>query len=149
MFAVIGCAGTVGLWGLVCWMRDRYGREILAATKTMKNQKSTIDAMSESHRIDREQILALKHSNAERDETINGMIAKTVQMLIENRESVVHIARLRDSVKKQRCELIEAKRLAREIFAVINPSSLDETPPELATEPKQPDDQPQKPTCDN
>jgi uncharacterized coiled-coil protein SlyX len=137
-------------------MRDQYGREMRAATETMQNQKSTIGEMSEtikamsgSHNMTRWQIGNLESIVAERDKTIDGMIEKIAEMEIDKKTSDVRIACLLESLKKERYELINAKRLAREIFAVISPSSSIETPSEIATEPKQPDDQPQKPTCDN
>ena len=132
--AVIGCVGTVVLWGLLCWVCREYKREILAATQTIKNQKSTIDAMDQARVIFYEKLLATESSVAERDQTIDGMIAKIKEMQIEKNESAVRIACQRDSLKKQRCELIEAKRLARQMFTAISQSSLVEAPAELATE---------------
>ena len=133
--AVIGCVGTVVLWGLLCWVCREYKREILAATQTIKNQKSTIDAMDQARVIFYEKLLATESSVAERDQTIDGMIKKTVEMLKEKNESAVRIACLRDSLKKERCELTEAKRLARAIFTAISPLNSVETPSDLATEP--------------
>ena len=130
--AVLGCAGTVVLWGVLCWVCREYKREILAATQTMKNQKSAIDVMWKTDSMNREKIVSLESSVTERDETIDGLISKTDEMQIEKKESAVRIAGLRDLLKKQRWELIEAKRLAREIFAAISPSSSVETPSGLA-----------------
>jgi septal ring factor EnvC (AmiA/AmiB activator) len=156
VLAVIACLVAVVLCGVIVWLRREYESEMRAATKTMLDQKSTIETMSAtiktmsgSHNMTRYQIEGLESSVAERDETIDGMIAKTEEMLTEKKQSAVRIACLRELIKKERYELIQAKRLAREIFAAISPSSLVEAPPELATEPKQPDEQSQKPTCDN
>ena len=132
--AVLGCAGTVVLWGVLCWVCREYKREILAATQTMKNQKSAIDVMWKTDSMNREKIVSLESSVTERDETIDGLISKTDEMQIEKKESAVRIAGLRDSLKKERCELINAKRLAREIFAAISPESCSEPVSALPSE---------------
>jgi len=131
VFAVIGCAGTVGLWGLICWMRDRYGREILAAIETMKNQKSTIDAMGQGREMDRNIILAIKASVTERDETIDGLIAK-----IEGLEKSYH-AKGRELDARNR-ELFAMRNKAKEILAIS-----------FVFDPASHADQPEKPLCDN
>ena len=152
VLGLLGFAGTVVLTWLLCWVYRECAREMRAATETMQNQKSTIGAMhatikamSESQNITRCQIESLESSAAEREQTIDGMIAKIEEMQIEKNESAVRIACQRDSLKKQRCELIEAKRLARQMFTAISQSSLVEAPAELATE----QNQPQNPLCDN
>jgi hypothetical protein len=139
--AVIACLVAAVLYGVIVWLRREYDSEMRAATKTMLDQTSTIEkmfatikTMSESLNITRCQIENLESSVAERDETIGRMIAKTDEMLTEKQESAVRIAGLLDSLEKDRYELIKAKRLAREILAGIKP--------------KQPENQPQKPSCD-
>jgi len=147
--AVFGCTAAVGLLGMITWLGREFNRDMRAATQTMKNQKSTIDVMWKADSMNREKLQAIESIVAERDETIDGMSAKIAEMLIEKKESDVRIACLLDSIKKERWELIEAKRLAREICAVISPSSLVEIPSQSTFQPKRPEDQSQKPTCDN
>jgi hypothetical protein len=125
--AVLGCAGTVGLWGVLCWMRDRYGREILAATETIQNQKSTIDAMGQARGMDRNIALAIN----ERDETINGLIAR-----IEGLEKSYQ-SRCRE-LDARNCELLAMRNKAREIVSTS-----------FASNSASDSDQPQKPLCDN
>jgi len=131
VLAVIGCAGTVALWGLLCWMRDRYGREILKATETIKNQKSTIDVMSESRGMDRETIQAMEASVDERDETIDGLIAKIEGLQESYRVKCEELAALN-------WDLIQMRNKAKEIVSTA-----------IAHDPTTDSDQPQKPLCDN
>jgi hypothetical protein len=150
--AVFGCTAAVSLLGLLFWVRREYGLETAARIRMIRitrDQQSMIDVMSDAHDVNREKIENLESSVAERDETIARMIANAGEMLIEKKESAVRIACLLESLKKERCELIEAKRLAMEICAVISPSSLVEIPSQSTFQPKRPEDQSQKPTCDN
>jgi hypothetical protein len=112
-------------------MRDRYGREILAATETIQNQKSTIDAMIESHRMDQEKIQAIKASVAERDGMIGGLISR-IECLEKSYQ-----ARCRELDARNR-ELLAMRNKAKEILATS-----------FASDPASDSDQPQKPLCDN
>jgi hypothetical protein len=129
--AVLGCAGTVVLWGLIFWMRDRYGREILAAIQTIQNQKLTIDAMSEYGGTDREKIRAIKADVAERDETIDGLIAQLEGAKESYRVKCAELA-------ARNMDLIEMRNKAREIVSTA-----------FAHDPTTDSDQPEKPLCDN
>jgi len=131
VLAVFGCAGTGALWGLLCWMRDRYGREIRKATETINNQKSIIDVMSEARGMDREKIQAMEASVAERGETIDGLIAK-----IEGLEESYRV-KCRE-IAARNLDLIEMRNKAREIVSAA-----------FAHDPTTDSDQPQKPLCDN
>jgi len=131
VLAVIGCAGTVALWGLLCWIRDRYGRRFLAANETIEDQKSTINVMDKSHRMDREKFQAIEASVAERDETIDGLIAK-IEVLKKSYQ-----ARCQD-IDARNCELLAMRSKAKEIFATS-----------FASDPASHSGQPQKPLCDN
>jgi hypothetical protein len=112
-------------------MRDRYGREILAATETMKNQKSTIDAMGASREMDRNIILAIKASVDERDKTIDGLIAQ-IEGAKESYES-----KCRELDARNRA-LLAMRNKAKEILATS-----------LVSDPANDSYQPQKPLCDN
>ena len=112
-------------------MCDAYRREMLAATQTMKNQKSTIDMMEKCYRIDREKLQESQAGVAERDETIDGLIAK-----IEGLEKAYQ-ARCRE-LDARNCELLAMRNKAKEIIATS-----------FESDPASHSDQPQKPLCDN
>jgi hypothetical protein len=112
-------------------MRDRYAREILAATETMKNQKSTIDAMSETHRIDREKLQKSEASVSERDGIIGGLITR-IECLQKLYQS------MRWELDARNRELLEMRNKVKEIIA----TSFESNPASHS-------DQPQKPMCDN
>jgi len=131
VLAVIGCAGTVALWGLICWMRDVYRREMLTATETIGNQKSTIDVMGEARGMDREKIQEMEAGVAERDETIDGLIAK-IEVLDKS-----YRVKCRELDAKN-CELLAMRNKAKEILATS-----------FASDPASHSGQPQKPLCDN
>ena len=131
VLAVIACLVAVVLWGLICVMRIAYRREMLAATQTMKNQKSTIDVMWTAGSMNREKLEAIESSVAERDETIDGLIAK-----IEGLEKSYQ-ATCRE-LDARNCELLAMRNKAKEIFATS-----------FAFNSASDSDQPQKPLCDN
>jgi len=112
-------------------MRDRYGRELLAATETIKNQKSTIDVMDKSHRMDREKIQAMESSVTERDETIDGLIVR-----IEGLDKSYR-ANVRELDSRNR-ELAQIRNMAKNIFWA---DEVSQDPFGF--------DQPQKTVCDN
>ena len=130
VLAVLGCAGTVALCGLLYWICDRYGRRFLAANETIKNQKLTIDVMDKSHRMNREKIQAIESSVAERDETIDGLIAK-----IEGLDKSYRV-KCRE-LDARNCELLAMRNKATEILATSFSSNSESDA-----------DQPKKTTCD-
>ena len=153
VLGVLGVAGTVVLMLLLCWGYRECAREMHAATKTTRDQKSIIEIMSKSHNITRCQIENLESSVTERDETIKGLIVQIEGMRSEKTDSAVRIKSLLESLQKERSKLINAKQLAREIFmaeddpqtkVLVQSKTLDSR-----FDPKPPEDQPQKPTCDN
>jgi hypothetical protein len=97
----------------------------------MKNQKSTIDMMEKCYRIDREKLQESQAGVAERDETIDGLIAK-----IEGLEKAYQ-ARCRE-LDARNCELLAMRNKAKEIIATS-----------FESDPASHSDQPQKPLCDN
>jgi len=129
--AVLGCAGTGVLWGLLCWMRDRYGREILKATETIKNQDLAIDAMSEARGMDREKIQAMEASVAERDETIDRLVVQLERLEESYRVKCEEMAALN-------LDLIQMRNKAKEIVSKA-----------FAHDPTTDSGQPQKPLCNN
>jgi hypothetical protein len=112
-------------------MRDRYGREMLAATETMKNQKSTIDMMEKCYRIDREKLQATEASVDERDKMIGGLVTR-IECLEKSYQ-----ARCQE-LDARNLDLIEMRNKAREIVSAA-----------FAHDPTTDSDQPQKPLCDN
>ena len=124
VLAVIGCAGTVALWVLLCWMRDRYGREILAAIETKEFQEEQIQRLRYLYELEQKSV-------AERDETIDGLIAK-----IEGLEKSYHA----------KCRELDAR--CRELFAMRNKAK-EILATSFASNSASDSDQPQKPLCDN
>jgi chromosome segregation ATPase len=114
-------------------MRDRYGREILAATETIQNQKSTIDAMIEYRGVDREKILAIKASVDERDEMIVKLeaevqrlqgfiqgheqtIADGTKIIAELREQSIRSTEHNNSLRHENTELYRQLDVLRKAF---------------------------------
>lgn len=89
--AVIGCVGTVVLWGVLCWVCREYKREILAATQTMKDQKWDIDVMWKADSMNREKIDSLEHRVIERDQKIVKLEAEVqrLQGFIQGHEQTI------------------------------------------------------------
>ena len=131
VLAVIGCAGTVALWNLLCWIRDRYGRRLLAANEVIEDQKSTIDVMGASREMDRKIIMEMEASVAERDETIDGLIAKIEGL---------------DKSYRVKCQELDAKN--REPLAMRNKVK-EIVSTAFSSNSGSDVDQPQKPLCDN
>jgi len=147
VLGLIGFAGTVVLTWLLCWVYRECASEMRAATKTMRDQKSTIEVMSESQNITRYQIENLESIVAEREETIIMQIAQIEGMRSAQTDSAVRIEFLMESLKKERSKLIKAKQLAREIFLVNN--LFQSTALDSSFDPKPPENQSQKTLCDN
>jgi len=131
VFAVIGWAVAVALWGLLCWIRDRYGRELIAATETIEDQKWTINAMETSREMHQEEFKAIEFSVAERDETIDGLIAR-----IEGLDQSYRV-KVKELDSRNR-ELAQIRNMAKNIFWA------DEVSQDLLGF-----DQPQKTVCDD
>jgi chromosome segregation ATPase len=106
---------------------------MLAATQTMKNQKSTIDAMIEYRGIDREKLLAIKASVAERDETIVKLeaevqrlqgfiqgheqtIADGTKIIAELREQSIRSTEHNNSLRNENTELYRQLDVLRKAF---------------------------------
>ena len=75
--AVIGCVGTVALWGLLCWLRREYQREIQSRDETIESKCYHLQRLQEVYACEQNAV-------AERDETIDGLIAR-----IEEREQTI------------------------------------------------------------
>jgi len=91
VLAVIGCAGTLGLLVVLCWVCREYKREILAATQTMKDQKWDIDVMWKADSMNREKIDSLEHRVIERDQKIVKLEAEVqrLQGFIQGHEQTI------------------------------------------------------------
>ena len=157
--AVFGCTGTVGLWGLICWMRNAYRREMLAATQTMKNQESTIDVMWKADSMNREKLQAIESIVAERDKTIQGLQS-------ERQESAQRILQLENLYRVQckqtgameweinagrdvRAAALGLSQTLSEFVQGMDGSRAKNLFAPVTFQPKRPEEQPQKPTCDN
>lgn len=94
----IGAAGTLGLFWLICCLVNKYD-----------DQKLTIGVMQAANKCDRTKIEILESSVAERDETIDGLIAKIEGL----DESYRGKCRELDALN---CELAKIRNMAQEIF---------------------------------
>ena len=131
--AVIGCVGTVVLWGVLCWVCREYKREILAATQTMKNQTSRLDVMWKADTMNREKIDSLEHRVIERDEKIVKLeaevqrlqgfiqgheqtIADGTKIIAELREQSIRSTEHNNSLRHENTELYRQLDVLRKAF---------------------------------
>jgi hypothetical protein len=124
VLAVIGCAGTGALWGLLRWMRREYQRDIQSRDETKEFQEEQIQRLRYLYELEQKSV-------SERDETIDGLIAK-----IEGLDKSYQV-RCRE-LDARNCELLAMRNKAKEIFATS-----------FASNSASDSDQPQKLTCDN
>jgi hypothetical protein len=94
----IGAAGTIGLSWLVYCLVNKYDE-----------QKVTIGGMQDANKRDRTKIEILESSVAERDETIDGLIAK-----IEGLDKSYRVKC--GELDARNCELLAMRNKAKEIF---------------------------------
>jgi len=69
VFAVIGCTVAVVLLGFVCWLRRQYAREIQSRDETIESKRYHLQRLQEVYACEQKAV-------AERDETIDGLIAR-------------------------------------------------------------------------
>ena len=131
MFAVIGCAVTVVLWGCLCWVVREYRLETAAMSQRIKYQKAYTDLLCDERNVNREKIVDLEADVAKRDKTIDGLIVQ-IEGLDKSYE-----AKCRELAARN-LDLIEMRNKAREIVSTA-----------FAHDPTTDSDQPQKPLCDN
>ncbi len=129
--AVLGCAGTVVLWGLLCWVRRQYGLETAAMSQRIKYQKAYTDLLCDERNVNREKIVDLEAGVARRDETISRLIAR-IEGLTGSYDATCR------ELDARNCELLAMRNKAKEIFATS-----------FASNSAGDSDQPQKPLCDN
>ena len=116
----IGAAGTIGLSWLVYCLVNKYDE-----------QKVTIGGMQDANKRDRTKIEILESSVAERDETIDGLIAK-----IEGLDKSYRVKC--GELFAKNCEIAKMRNMAQEMLWAYEslPNTIDA-------------DQPQKQTCEN
>ena len=131
VLAVLGCAGTGVLWGLLCWVRREYGLETAAMSRIIKDQKSYTDLLCDECDVIREKIADHQADVAERDKMIGGLVTR-----IECLEKL-HQAKCQELAARN-LDLIEMRNKAREIVSTA-----------FAHDPASDSGQPQKPLCDN
>jgi hypothetical protein len=120
LMGFIGAAGTIGLSWLICSLVNKYDE-----------QKLTIGGMQNANKCDRTKIEILESSVDERDETIDGLIAK-----IEGLDESYRV-KCRE-LDARNCELLAMRNKAKEILATS-----------FASNSGSDSDQQQKPLCNN
>jgi chromosome segregation ATPase len=118
VLAIIGCASTVVLLGVIVWLRDEYLHEMRAATQTMKNQKSIIEVMSNSHNVNFEKIGAFEATVSDRDKTLSSLLSETQNLrgLIEGHKE--KIQRLEYLVDLEEQTVVERDKTIDELNAM-------------------------------
>jgi hypothetical protein len=157
--AEFGCTATVGLLGLLFWVRREYGLETAAMIRIIKEQNSYTDALCDAQNVNRERIAALEDGVAERDKTIQGLQS-------EREESAKRILQLEELYRVKcketgamnweinagrdvRSAALELSQLLSEFVQGMDGSRPKNLFAPVTLQPKRPEEQPQKPTCDN